>query len=224
VTFDQIDCLEHVFYNQSYILRMNILDLLQNQLSDNVLESLTQQIGGQDKKQTAAAASGILSTLTAALSKNAASPEGRSALASALDNDHDGSILDDVMGLLSGNKQAANPRAANGAGILRHVLGQKQEDTSTLISKMSGLDKQSTMSLMMKLAPMVMGILGKQKREQNLDEGGLSALLSNTVKSTAQKREEMSLIERFLDKDGDGSVMDDLVRMGGGMLGGLFKK
>ncbi len=203
---------------------MNVLDLLQNQMSDDLLDTLTKQIGGQDKAQTASAASGIMSTLMGALAKNAASPEGRSALAGALDRDHDGSILDDVMGMVTGSSQPTNSKAANGAGILKHILGGKQDNASSLISQMSGLDKNSTMSLMATLAPMVMGALGKQKREQSLDAGGLASLLSNTVKSSSQNRQEMSIVEKFLDQDGDGSVMDDLMRMGGNVLGNFFKK
>jgi len=203
---------------------MDILQLLQSQLTDNVLESLTKQIGGQDPQQTKTAANGIFSTLTAALSKNAASPEGQSALASALDRDHDGSILDDLMGMVTGTGQVAQSRAANGAGILRHVLGGKQDNASNLISQMSGLNQQSTSSLMLKLAPMLMGVLGKQKRQQNLDGGGLASLLSNTVQSPTNKQAEMSIIEKFIDQDGDGSITDDLLRMGGGMLGKLFNK
>jgi hypothetical protein len=203
---------------------MNVLDLLQNQMSDNVLEMLTKQVGGQDKQQTAAAANGIMSTLMAGLAKNAASPEGRSALANALDRDHDGSVLDDIMGMVSGNAQPQNQRATNGAGILGHILGGKQDNASDMISRMSGLDRNSTMSLMVKMAPMVMAALGKQKKEQSLDEGGLASLLSSTLKSNSNKQAEMSIIEKFIDQDGDGSIMDDLMNMGGSLLGNFFKK
>ena len=203
---------------------MNVLDLLQNQMSDGVLDMLTNQVGAKNKEQTSAAASGIMSTLVAALAKNAASPEGRSALASALDRDHDGSVLDDIMGMVSGNPQTSNQRAVNGSGILGHILGGKQDNAGEMISRMSGMDKGSTMSLMAKMAPMVMAALGKQKREQSLDEGGIAALLSGTIKSPANKQAEMSIIEKFLDQDGDGSVMDDLMNMGGSLLGNFFKK
>ena len=203
---------------------MNVLDLLQNQLSDDVLEGLTRQIGGQDKSQTAAAANGIMSTLMGALSRNAASPEGRSALAGALDRDHDGSILDDVLGMVTGSMSNTSERTMNGAGILKHILGGKEDNASSMISKMSGLDQNSTLSLMAKLAPMVMGALGRQKREQSLDENGLASLLTNTVQSASQNRAEMSIVEKFLDKDGDGSIMDDLMRMGGNVLGNFLKK
>lgn len=202
---------------------MNVIELLQGQLTDSVLDSLTKQVGATDNATTRAAANGIFSTLLTGLSKNASTPEGLSSLEGALDRDHDGSIMDDLMGLVTGAGQMTNQRAANGAGILKHILGQKEDNASEMISRMSGLDKSSTTSLMAKLAPMVMGALGQQKRQQGLDAGGLLSLLSSTVKSAPQNQAEMSLIEKFIDQDGDGSIMDDLMRMGGGMLGKLFK-
>ena len=204
----------------------NLLDMLQDQLSEGVLDQLTQQIGGSDRAQTQAAANGILSTLTAALAKNAATPDGASALSAALDRDHDGSILDDVMGMLGGGgtAQPQNTNMLNGAGILKHVLGGKQGGVVDMISKMSGLNSGQSGSLMSMLAPLVLGALGKQKKQQNLDTSGLSNILSKSVKSSASNNAQMDLISRFLDKDGDGSVMDDIAGMGMDLLGKFLKK
>lgn len=198
----------------------NLIELLQGQLSDGLLDQLSQQLGGANKQQTQDAASGIFSMLTSALSKNTQSTEGASALLGALDKDHDGSIMDDLAGFLGGQKQTQNQSMLNGAGILKHVLGGKQGNAIDMISKMSGLGQGQTGNLMMMLAPMVLGMLGKQKRQSNLDGGGLADLLSRSVQSSANQRQEMGLIGKFLDKDGDGSVMDDLT----GMLGNLFRK
>ncbi len=167
-----------------------------------------------------------MSTLVSALAKNAASPEGVSGLANALDRDHDGSILDNLTGLLGG-KEKPRPeqeRALNGTGIVKHLLGDRQNGAVDMISKMSGLDSGKTGNLMSMLAPVVMGMLGKQKREQGLDLGGLSGLLSGTV--TQQKSSGnplMDMATSFLDKDGDGSALDDVAGMvGKGLLGKLF--
>lgn len=200
---------------------MDLIDLLQSQLSGNVLDQLSNQIGGQ-KEETEVATSGIISMLTAALAKNAASPGGASALASALDTDHDGSILDNIGDLLGGNM--ANNRAANGAGILKHILGGKQGNAIDAISKMSGLSGDKTGNLMTMLAPIVLGMLGKQKRQNNMDQSGLSDMLSRSVKSATNQRQEMGLLGKLLDRDGDGSVMDDIAGMGMKTLGNLFRK
>ena len=73
------------------------------------------------------------------------------------------------------------------------------------------------------LAPLVMGMLGKNQRQQGLDIGGLTDLLGGERKA-AQKRapEAVDLIGSLLDSDGDGSVTDDLAKLGGNLLGGLF--
>ena len=199
---------------------MDLIDLLQSQLSGNVLDQLSNQIGGK-KEETEVATSGIISMLTAALAKNAASPEGASALASALDSDHDGSILDNIGDLLGGNLN--NNRAANGAGILKHVLGGNQGNAIDAISKMSGLSGDKTGNLMTMLAPIVLGMLGKQKRQNNMDQSGLSDMLSSAVKSATNQRQEMGLLGKLLDRDGDGSVMDDIAGLGMKTLGNLFR-
>ncbi len=199
----------------------NLMELLQGQLSDELLDQLGQQIGSTDRQQTATAANGVFSTLIAALNKNA-SGGGVSALSSALDRDHDGSILDDLAGMLTGTNQQAqqNTSMLNGAGILKHVLGGSQNNIVEMIARMSGLNNSGTGKLMVMLAPMVMGMLGKQKRQNQLDDNGLSDMLSRTVKSQPTKQAEQNLLTRLLDQDGDGSVIDDVA----GMLGKFLRR
>ncbi|NRB49774.1 MAG: DUF937 domain-containing protein [Saprospiraceae bacterium] len=205
---------------------MDIMNLLQGQLSEGVLDQLTQQIGASDKKQTAAATAGIMNTLVGALAKNASNPEGAQSLSNALDRDHDGSVLDNVMDMFTGGGQAPqqNNRALNGAGILNHILGDRQGGAIDMISQLSGLDSGKTGNLMTMLAPMLMGALGKQKRQQGLDVGGLANLLTGTVTQQNQSAQNptMSLVTRFLDSDGDGSIADDVASIGMKLLGGLF--
>ncbi len=200
----------------------NILDLLQGQLSEGLVDQLSQSLGA-DKQQTNAAANGILSTLMSAIAKNASQPQGAEALNNALERDHDGSFLDNISGFLGGNAQASNPKMVNGAGILKHVLGGKQSGAIDMISKMSGLSGDKTGNMMTMLAPMVLGMLGKQKREQGLDASGIAGMLSGMMGQN-QKRQEMGIIGKFLDADGDGSFMDDLAEKGMGFLGNLLKK
>lgn len=203
---------------------MNIMDMLQGQLSGGLVDQLSQQIGGADREQTATAASGIVTTLISALARNASSEDGAAALSNALDRDHDGGILDNLMGMLSGNVQPQNERAANGTGILNHILGDRQGGVSNMVSQMSGLNNNQTSQLMTMLAPVVMGMLGKTKRENGLDVGGLASLLNGTVSQQQNSNPTMALVTSFLDQDGDGNIMDDVANMGMKFLGGLFKK
>ncbi|HPG05929.1 MAG TPA: DUF937 domain-containing protein [Saprospiraceae bacterium] len=193
---------------------MNITDLLQGNLPDGLLDTISKQLGGADTNQTQVAAHSALSAITSAIARNAATPTGATSLVSALDRDHDGSILDDLAGFLSGNRQPANTAMLNGSGILNHVLGNNQSNVVDMITKMSGMDKSKAGSLLAMLAPLVMGALGKARNQQGLGVGDLTNLLRNTVQTEAQQNQHASLINRFLDQDGDGSIMDDLASFG----------
>lgn len=199
------------------------MDLLQGQLSGGLVNQLSQQLG-TDPDQTASAASGIVSTLMGALAKNASTPDGANALSAAIDQDHDGSILNDVMGYITGNNQVANTSTANGAGILNHALGEKQEGVMGMISKMTGMDSSSVMSMAIKLAPLVMGAIGQVKNQNGLDANGLSSLLSGSVQTHTESNPAMAMISQFLDQDHDGSIMDDLAGMGMKLFSSFLSK
>ncbi|MEL7220859.1 MAG: DUF937 domain-containing protein [Bacteroidota bacterium] len=204
---------------------MDLTDLIKGQISESLIDQLSGQLGGVDRQTTANATEGILSTLLGAMARNASTPQGASSLNNALERDHDGSVLDDIMGQVLGgaSSNTANNRALNGAGILNHILGSRQSGAVDMISKMSGLDSSKTGDLMTMLAPVVMGMLGKTKRQNNLDAGGISDLLGGFAKQQQSQNPTMSLITGFLDADGDGSIIDDVAGMlGKGLLGGLF--
>lgn len=201
----------------------NLMDLLQGQLSEGLIDQLSGQLGA-DRQQTETAASTALSTIMSALAKNASTPDGASALSNALENDHDGSILDNLGDILGGQAQPQNTRAINGAGILKHVLGGKQAGAIDMISKLSGLQGQQAGSLLTTMAPLVMGMLGRQKKQQNMSGDVLSDFLSKSVKSATNQRQEMGIVGKLLDQDGDGSIMDDIAGMGMGMLGKFLRK
>lgn len=206
----------------------NLFDLLHGQLDENVVSHLSNQIGGASPEQTATATQGIISTLLSGLAKNASTPEGAASLNNALERDHDGSLLGNLMGMLGGGGQAApeQSRAMNGAGIVNHILGPNQGGAIDMISKMSGLDSSKTGNLMTMLAPMVMSMLGQQKQQQGLDMAGIAGLLTNTVGQQKQAGNPlMDMATRFLDKDGDGSMLDDVAGMvGSSLLSNLFGK
>lgn len=202
----------------------NLMDLLQNQISTGLIDQLSKQIGGADQQKTAVAANGIMSTIMEGLAKNASTPEGASSLLGALDRDHDGSVLNDIMGLIGGGSQpAAQQKSNNGLGILRHVLGNNSDNVMTNISKMSGLDLMSVANIATKIAPIAMGILGNQKKQNGLDAGGLVDFLSKSVQTQRASNPEGSIFAKLLDQDGDGSVVDDIAGMGMKLFGNFLK-
>ena len=60
--------------------------------------------------------------------------------------------------------------------------------------------------------------------KENLDPGGLAAALGQQEQVARQASPSaVDLFTKMLDSDGDGDPMDDIVKMGSGLLGGLFK-
>jgi hypothetical protein len=200
------------------ILRRKNMDALTQQLlqqlASNGLSQISKKIG-VDEQTTNSALSVAVPLLVSALAKNASKPEGAQALQKALVNDHDGSILDDVPGLVS------NPQAANGNGILGHVLGNQQPVITQGLSKSTGLDSEQIGQLLQIAAPLVMGFLGKQQKEQGFDGDGLTNYL-NEQKQMAQKDspDMLGTLNSLLDMDHDGSALDDILGMAGKLFGG----
>lgn len=180
---------------------MDITKILMNQLGENGLDALASKIGA-DKGQTSTALEGIMPTLLGAMSSNTKSPDGASGLLGALDRDHDGSILDDLTGFIGNSDGGA------GAGILKHVLGGNQPVIENSLSQKTGLNTSQVGNLLQMVAPIVMGYLGKQKKEQassGFNLGGLSDLLGG-LSGDADK--------------GTGLDLTDIMNVVGGLTGG----
>ncbi|MDF1698279.1 MAG: DUF937 domain-containing protein [Saprospiraceae bacterium] len=204
---------------------MDLRDLFQGQINDVLVDQISNQFGINNRDQAESAVEGGFTTLLNAISKNVASPSGAEGLAGALDRDHDGSIIDDIAGFLGGTRQADNTNMLNGAGILKHLLGGQQNHVVEMLGKATGLHKSQAGQMLMSLAPVVMGMLGRQKRVNNLDQKSMADLITRgTQNFNRQSPTNTSLITKMLDRDGDGSAMDEIMSMGAkALFGSIFK-
>jgi len=210
-----------------------ILDLLNGPMGKQLISGVAQQ-AGQSEDKTSGLLSMALPVLMGAMKRNASTPEGAQGLMSALSGKHDGGILDNLGGLFGGGVDQSV--MDDGAGILGHVLGGKQAGVQNALSQKSGMDAGTIATILKVAAPLVMGYLGKQTRQQNVsDSNGIGDLLGGMLGGGSNSTKQQSLIESFLDSDGDGSILDDVAGMVlnsggqkkgglGGLLGGLFGK
>ncbi len=210
-----------------------LLDLINSPIGKQIVSGVAGQTG-QSEGKTADVLGMALPVLMGAMKRNASTPGGAQGLYNALSSKHDGGILDNLGGLFSGgvDQQVID----DGAGILGHVLGSKQPQVENALSQKSGLDAGSISQILRVAAPILLGFLGKQTRQQNVNNpDALSGLLGGLMGGGNTADRQQSLIESFLDSDGDGSVLDDLAGMVlnsggqkkgglGGLLGGLFGK
>jgi len=197
----------------------DLLESLMGQLGGGGVSEIARSVG-LDSADVTNVLSGAVPAIMVGLTRNSASSEGAAGLAGALDRDHDGSVLDDVMGYLGGGGNLAD-----GAGILGHVLGGRQSNIESAVSRSTGVDIASVGKIMAMVAPLIMGALGRAKRKQGFDASGLAEMLGQQERVARQASPSaVDLFTKMLDSDGDGDPMDDIVKMGSGLLGGLFGK
>jgi hypothetical protein len=232
-----------------------LFEQIQQQLNSETVSQMADQIGASPA-QTRAAISAAVPMLLGGLARNSATPQGAAGILGALERDHDGSLLDDLGGMLGGmtgggggmgdlggmlggmlGGGGSRGRGESGGGmmdiggaILGHVFGGKQGNVASTVGKTTGLDAGKVLRLLALLAPIVMAVLGKQNKQSGgLGQGGLSDILGGAFQKSAAEAPLPSgsgglgdLLSSALDRDGDGSVMDDLMRQGGGILGSLL--
>ena len=185
---------------------------LMQALSGEGISQVSQKIGS-DQRTTSSALTAAVPLLVSALANNASKPDGAQALHQALTQDHDGSILNDLSGFLG------NPQAANGTGILGHILGDQQPAVTQGLAQNTGLNSAQIGQLLQIAAPLLMGALGQQQQQQGLNPNSLSAFLGSQQQAAQQANPDMmSTLNSLLDMNRSGSALDDIL----GFLGKLF--
>ena len=186
-----------------------ITQMVTQQLAGPAISRVAQRMGVSEATANSAVQVAV-PLILAALARNASQPTAAQDLHQALNNDHDGSIFDNLSGYLS------DPAAANGSGILGHIFGGQQPVVESNLAQATGVDQGTAGGMMEMLAPLVMGAIGKTQREEGLNASGLSELL-NTQQQQAQAAAPgmMGTLNSMLDQNKDGSALDDLSRIAG---------
>jgi len=192
----------------------SLQDLLGPQQGSEAVDQISQTVGAEPSA-VSTAIQAALPAILGGLANNASDPQGAQSLDQALEQDHDGGILDNLGGLggmIFGQQET--PRQADAGGILGHILGGGQGQVAQDVSQKTGLPTGQVAQILMMLAPIVMGYLGQQKRQQGVGADGLGGLLGGLLGGNAPQQSSGS----FLDRDGDGSSLDDIASMAMGYM------
>jgi hypothetical protein len=189
------------------------------ELTDTLEQLLDQQSGqisnriGADEAKTKTAIHVAVPALMAAFSQEA---ERGGGIREAIRKDHDGSIIDQLQAYLGGQAQL-DPRTTNGAGILGHVLGERQPQMQQALSAKTGLDAGSIGQLLVLLAPVVMGMIGKKSNASpggGFDLNDLGSILGRERSDARNRNPDVGdLLDSFTGGGGLGGAL-------GGLLGG----
>lgn len=191
----------------------SILESLRNELSPATIQQISRQLGA-DPGAVSKATTLALPVLLGGLSRNASNPQGAADLDQAL-NAHDGSILGNLGGMLGGGGGSGGI----GGAILGHIFGAKRGPVEAGVGQASGLNGQQVGQLLMMLAPIVMGVLGRMKQRGGIDAQQLPQVLEQGRSEAERQAPESTGLSAILDRNNDGSIVDDIAGLAGGIFG-----
>ena len=171
---------------------MNILNtILESGLNENFLNSISSKTG-IDSNSLQSLVKDLAPQLLNGAKANLASENDSSDLINMISNTN----LDS---LSQNPEQLDNLDTSNMLGQLFSSLNENESDVANAMSSKSGIDSSLISSLLPMLAPLIMGALNKQTNLSAAD--------------TSNTNDVTSMLTGFLDKDNDGSVVDDLFVM-----------
>jgi hypothetical protein len=185
---------------------MDLQSVLQNVISGQVVEKISKKTGLDDGQVEQVISAG-LPILVGALAKNTTDRSGADALDAAITKDHTSDALMESLGsLFSGGD-------SNGDGekILGHVFGGNTDTVASKVAKKSGVDTARIVKVLSFVAPLVLAQLGKQKTSDNLNADGIGDLLQRQTDTNGNLL--MDLATKALDKNKDGSILDDILNI-----------
>ncbi len=181
---------------------MNMLEAILNAQGGAAAREAGQSVG-LSPEQTSSALSALVPALAAGLHRNASQPGGLEALLGAISGGGHQRYVDDPAAL--GRQETV----ADGNGILGHILGSKEASRALADrgAAQTGIGADVLKKLLPIAATMVMGSLAKQQVGQRSAAvpGGGGDLLS--------------MLTPMLDRDGDGSAVNDILGTVGKMFG-----
>lgn len=180
---------------------MNILEAILNAQGGAAAREAGRS-AGLSPDQATSALSALVPALAAGLHRNASQPGGLDALLGAISNGGHGRYVDDPSAL--GRQETI----ADGNGILGHILGSKDESRALAArtAAQTGLGADALKKLLPIAATLVMGSLAKQRSAQ-------------TTTASVGGGDLMGMLTPMLDRDGDGSVVNDILGSVGKMFG-----
>jgi hypothetical protein len=199
-----------------------LTDDVYSQLEGAPLRQMAQQLG-IGPAQMAGAVSAALPLLLGALGRNASQPQGAEALFGALQKDHAGMDIGNVLGAVLGGGAGQG----DGGKILGHVFGGRQPRAEQALGQATGLGGDRAGMLLKMLAPIVLAYLAKRMFEQRQATNAATPQVLGEVLGQEEQRVSQQgglgsgVLGAVLDQDGDGQLgLSDLLKIGGGLLGG----
>jgi OmpA-OmpF porin, OOP family len=159
-------------------MSINLLDLAKGVMTPDMVSKAAGLLG-ESSDGTTKALSGALPLLMGGMANHAAKPEGASALLGVLTSGKTDGILGNLGGMLGGGQQSSDMMSM-GSGLVGSMFGDKAGGIANVLSSFAGIKSGSASGLMGMIAPIIMGLIGKQLTGAGgggLNVGALTGLL-----------------------------------------------
>lgn len=158
-------------------MALNLVELLKEYLTPEVIGKLA-TLTGESPQATTRATGGIMPTVLAGL-VGLASRGGGQQVVNLLDaGRYDGSAAVDLGSLLGGGARTQEAVSA-GQGLLGSIFANAQGSVLDLVTRASGIKKESAATLLALAAPFVLSFLGRLRSQQGLTSDGLARVLGD---------------------------------------------
>jgi outer membrane protein OmpA-like peptidoglycan-associated protein len=188
----------------------SLLGTIEEYLSADIVQRAAAFLGETPANTEKAVQSGVPAVL-GGLIQQASTTDGAEGLLALVNKATQSTAGAGLTGLLSSGA-SMEEAAETGQSLLASVFGGKLSAIADLIASSSGIKSSSASSLLAMLAPLVLGIVGREAATRG---GGVSGLMSLLM---SQKSEVMSFLPSGLS-----SLVAGLGVLGAGGLGGLTK-
>ncbi len=188
---------------------MDFITLITKNFSEETLQSVAKAAGID--APTATKAFGVIAPMIMSKMSENASSGGVDALNNALDA-HDGSIFSNLGDLAN--------TFGDGEKILGHVFGTATADATTQVAAQTGIDSAQVQKVMALLAPLILGALGKAKKEGGMDASSLTETLGGLATLFGSNKNLAEAVGALMGGKNTQGGMGDMLSM----LGGLFGK
>jgi hypothetical protein len=153
----------------------SLIGAVMQTLSPSVIERLGGSFG-ENREATQKGVAAVIPALLAGLGGLAEQPGGAERVAASAQL-QDAGIVDNLSRIVGGSDQGA--LMDSGQSLLTSLFGgETVDDLIGAVSKYAGLRGDSAAGMMAVLAPVIMAVLGRQKRSMGLDADALGRLLS----------------------------------------------
>ena len=158
-----------------YLRPGSLIEAVKGYLTPEVVRGAS-SLTGESEASTTKALGGVVPTLLGGVTNMASSENGASNLMGMVREHGYVSALDNPSSFFGGN--ATSKMMEAGGRLTGSMFGNRASSITDAVARTSGVKSSSASSLMSLVAPLVMGVIGKQVAFHGLNASGLSSMLA----------------------------------------------